>query len=146
MRKPASVQLHSIYSDTFLGVLQGTAIWPTPAIPTDVASGDQTIRLHLSKRPRVPGHLAYLQTHLIDYIVPASVELYSINSDTVLEVLHLMQLSFPQDNEQSISTLSRESMVRGLFILTFALKDLLQKLLLISLLHPNKLDILVHNV
>ena len=31
MRKPASVKLHSIYSDTVLRVLQGTVIQPTPS-------------------------------------------------------------------------------------------------------------------
>ena len=120
------------------GVLQGAAIRRTPAIPTEVVSGDQTIRLHLGKRPRVRRH-AYLQTRVIDHTPPAFVESHSIKSDTILEVLHLMQLSFSPDDEQSISTLSRESMVQESFVLRFTLKDLLQQLLLICLLHLTSL-------
>ena len=46
-----------------------------------------------------------------------------------------MLLSFPPDDEQSNSTLSRESMVHESFVLTFTMKDMLQQLLLIYLLH-----------
>ena len=49
------------------------------------------------------------------------------------------ELSFPPDDEQSISTLSRESMVQELFVLTFTSKDLLQQLLLIRVLHLTSL-------
>ena len=65
----------------------------------------------LGKRQEVPGHLAYSQTCVINYIPSASVESLSIKLDTVLEVMHLMQLSFPSNDEHSISTLSRESIV-----------------------------------
>ena len=50
-----------------------------------------------------------------------------------------MQLSFPPDNEQSISALSIESMVQESFVLTFTLKYLLHQLLLICVLHLTSL-------